>query len=120
MRMRLDKVPCSNCVQSAANLSSAEQLIEELVEQAERLEGGGAKEGGSGAIENGEAGMAQFLLRQTIETIAVVLLVTVQVPVYPPQDLLGALMWTVPLLTLPRREKWNKKKWLRRYVCDSV
>ena len=61
-----------NCVQSAVNLSSAEQLIEELVEQAERLEGGGAKEGGSGAIEgseNGEAGMAQFLLRQTVEAL---------------------------------------------------
>jgi len=51
-----------NCVQSAATLSSAEQQIEELVEQAEKLEGGGAREGGSGAIEgseNGEAGMTQ-------------------------------------------------------------
>ena len=42
------------------------------MEQAERLEGGGAKEGDSGAIEgseNGEAGMAQFLLRQTVEAL---------------------------------------------------
>ena len=72
LRMTIRQSAMFNCVQSAANLLSAEQLIEELVEQAERLEGGGAKEGGSGAIEgsDGEAGMAQFLLRQTIETIA--------------------------------------------------
>ena len=73
IRMRLGQVLCSTVYSDvAANLSSAEQLIEELVEQAERLEGGGAKEGGSGAIEgsDGEAGMALFLFRQTIETIA--------------------------------------------------
>ena len=41
-------------------LSSVEQLIEELVEQAERLEGEGTGEGDSGAAGgngNGEAGM---------------------------------------------------------------
>ena len=41
-------------------LSSVEQLIEELVEQAERLEGEGAGEGDGGAAGgngNGEAGM---------------------------------------------------------------
>ena len=64
-RERVDSAqPLEYLLSARTNLSSVEQLIEELVEQAERLEGEGAGEGDGGAAGgngSGEAGVRAFL-----------------------------------------------------------